>query len=138
GHIMHDTAKVIAGIAVFLIVVLSPVWYNTVTGQASYVPQLKLPTDEKYCVETAPYMRTNHIELLELWKKIVVRTGKRIYKATDGKTYTMSLAGTCMKCHSNKADFCDRCHNYTNVQPNCWECHVVPKGVKTEATEHAR
>ena len=28
---MYDTVKVIAGIAVFLIVVLSPVLYNTVT-----------------------------------------------------------------------------------------------------------
>jgi hypothetical protein len=124
---VYDTVKVIVGIAVFLIVVLSPVWYNAITGQAGYTPELKLPLNEKQCVEATPYMRVNHIELLNVWKETVVRTGERAYKATDGKTYTMSLAGTCMKCHSNKADFCDRCHNYTNVQPKCWDCHVAPK-----------
>jgi hypothetical protein len=129
---VHDSSKVIVGIAVFLIIVLSPIWYNVLKGQASYVPELIFPINEKQCVESLSYMRTNHIALLNLWKETAVRTGERIYKAGDGKTYTMSLAGTCMKCHSNKADFCDRCHNYVDVQPKCWDCHVAPK-----AAEHA-
>lgn len=124
---MYDTGKIIPGIAIFLIVVLSPVWYNAITGRDSHVPELRLPPDEKQCLEATPYMRTNHIDLLNLWKEAVVRTGERTYKATDGKTYTMSLTGTCMKCHSSKSDFCDRCHTYTNVQPKCWDCHVAPK-----------
>jgi len=33
-----------------------------------------------------------------------------------------------MKCHTDKAKFCDRCHNYVGVTPNCWDCHVEPKG----------
>lgn len=124
---MHDTGKVIIGIATFLIIVLSPIWYNVLTGRASYAPELKLPPDKKQCVEASPYMRVSHPELLSLWKETVVRTGERTYKAGDGKTYTMSLAGTCMKCHSNKADFCDKCHNYADVQPKCWDCHIAPK-----------
>jgi hypothetical protein len=135
---VHDTGKVIVGIGIFLVVVLSPIWYNAVTGRAGFVPDLKLPPHEKQCVEPAPYMRVNHIELLNLWKETVVRTGERTYKAGDGKTYSMSLAGTCMKCHSNKAEFCDRCHNYTDVQPKCWDCHVVPKAVKNEAMGYGR
>ena len=41
--------------------------------------------------------------------------------------YDISLAGTCMKCHSNKAEFCDRCHDYAGVSPDCWSCHVAPQ-----------
>jgi hypothetical protein len=130
---VHDSGKVIVGIAIFLAIVLSPIWYNALKGQASYVPELKLPLDEKQCIESTPYMRTNHIALLNLWKEAVVRTGERIYKAGDGKTYAMSLAGTCMKCHSNKTEFCDRCHNYTDVQPKCWDCHVAPKAAALTA-----
>ncbi len=38
------------------------------------------------------------------------------------------LTGTCLTgCHTNKADFCDRCHNYAGVSVYCWECHVDPK-----------
>jgi hypothetical protein len=129
---VYDSGKVIVGIAVFLAIVLSPIWYNALKGQASYVPELKLPLDEKQCIESTPYMRTNHIALLNLWKETVVRTGERTYKTSDGKTYMMSLVGTCMKCHSNKTEFCDRCHNYTDVRPKCWDCHVAPKEVKSE------
>jgi hypothetical protein len=40
----------------------------------------------------------------------------------------MSLTNTCItQCHSNKAKFCDRCHDYMNVQPWCWDCHNFPK-----------
>jgi hypothetical protein len=45
----------------------------------------------------------------------------------DGKPVTMSLVGTCMRCHSNKSQFCDACHNYLAVSPYCWECHIEPK-----------
>ncbi len=39
----------------------------------------------------------------------------RVYTAADGKKYNMSLQNECMKCHSNKAQFCDQCHNYMAV-----------------------
>ena len=124
---IFDSGKVTVGIVFFLVVVLSPIWYNAFTGKAGYVPELRLPAEEKQCVESAAFMRANHMELLNLWKEMVVRTGERTYKAGDGRTYTMSLAGTCMKCHSNKDEFCDRCHSYADVQPQCWDCHVAPK-----------
>jgi hypothetical protein len=58
----------------------------------------------------------------------VVREGRRDYVSTlSGTTYDMSLSRTCMDCHSNKADFCDRCHDYLAVNPYCWDCHVEPK-----------
>jgi hypothetical protein len=135
---VHDSGKVIAGIAFFLIVVLSPVWYNALTGRAGYVPELKLPVNEKQCVESAAFMRENHIELLNSCKETVVRTGEREYRSGDGKIYPMSLVGTCMKCHANKAEFCDRCHTYADVQPKCWDCHIAPKEVKASAMGYGR
>jgi hypothetical protein len=135
---VYDTGKVIVGIVFFLIAVLSPIWYNALTGQAGYVPELKLPVNEKQCVESVTFMRANHMEILNLWKETVVRTGQRAYTAGDGKIYPMSLVGTCMKCHANKSEFCDRCHTYADIQPKCWDCHVVPKKAKNEAMGYGR
>ncbi len=58
--------------------------------------------------------------------------GKRIPVKVAGMEYQKSLTGTCMKCHANKADFCDTCHNYLGVSPTCWDCHNFPKEQKHE------
>ncbi|HBZ55705.1 MAG TPA: menaquinol oxidoreductase, partial [Syntrophobacteraceae bacterium] len=55
-----------------------------------------------------------------------VRNGMREYKAPNGKVYNMSLQNECLRCHSNKAQFCDQCHNYMAVAPYCFTCHVEP------------
>ncbi len=124
---MHDAGKIIPGIAIFLLIATFPVWYNAVGGKAAPVPELKIVTKEKQCVEPKDYMRSRHMELIDLWKNSVVREGKRLYMGTGGKTYNMSLQNTCMDCHWNKAEFCDRCHNYAAVTPDCWNCHIEPK-----------
>jgi hypothetical protein len=56
-----------------------------------------------------------------------VRQGQRTYVATDGKEYMVSLTNTCMDCHRDKAKFCDRCHDYVQVSPTCWNCHNTPQ-----------
>jgi len=40
--------------------------------------------------------------------------------------FDMSLSNTCLSCHTNKAEFCDKCHGYASVDPYCWDCHVDP------------
>jgi len=75
-------------------------------------------------------MRVSHTDLLNTWKEQVVREGKRTYVSSRGKEYVMSLTNTCVDCHSNKAKFCDRCHDYMNVKPWCWDCHNVPQEAK--------
>jgi hypothetical protein len=69
------------------------------------------------------------MHLLMDWRDAAVRHDVHSFKAFNGKTYTMSLSGTCLSssCHTNKAEFCDRCHNYAAVSVNCWDCHVDPK-----------
>ncbi|MBW2145832.1 MAG: sulfate reduction electron transfer complex DsrMKJOP subunit DsrJ [Deltaproteobacteria bacterium] len=124
---MYDSGKIITGLIIFLVLITFPTWYNLVQGKASYVPELKIVTKEKECIEPTPYMRANHTELLTLWRESVVREGDRVYVGAGGKKYIMSLQNTCMNCHSNKTEFCDRCHNYSAVTPNCWDCHIAPK-----------
>jgi hypothetical protein len=36
----------------------------------------------------------------------------------------MSLEETCFSCHDDKSNFCDSCHDYTAVDPYCWDCHA--------------
>jgi hypothetical protein len=75
-------------------------------------------------------MKAKHMELLDTWRQAVVREGESLYVASDRKQYRMSLSNTCLNCHSNKDQFCDRCHNYAGVKPACWTCHVVPQELK--------
>ncbi len=123
---MRDRGIILGGLLVFLGVLTFPVWYNLAAGTTSKAPDLKLPTQEKNCVAPVEYMRTSHMDLLMDWREQVVRHNIRTFKAFDGKMYTMGLSQTCLKCHTSKADFCDRCHDYAGVKPTCWDCHVDP------------
>ena len=67
-------------------------------------------------------------ELLVEWRDRVVRDGVRTYRDDSGREVVMSLSGTCIgACHTDKAKFCDRCHDYAAVAPACWDCHIVPE-----------
>jgi hypothetical protein len=131
---MYDAPKVIIGIIIFLAIFLFPFYYNLVwTGPPPELQQPKdisgLPAEKtKACVEATDYMRSSHMELLDFWRDQVVRNKQRMYtSATTGKQYVMSLQNTCMDCHRSKEKFCDRCHDYLNESPKCWECHVAPE-----------
>jgi hypothetical protein len=123
---MHDGGKILTGLAAFLVVGLFPVWRPAI-GKAVPRPEPKIVTTEKRCVEPRETMRASHMELLNSWRDTVVRRGERTYRTADGNSVTMSLSGTCMRCHPNKKEFCDSCHNDLAVKPYCWECHIEPK-----------
>ena len=125
---MYDAGKIITVLIIFIGVISFPVWYITVSQGATSTPELEIVTEAEQCVEPVPYMKARHMDLLTEWKTSVVRENNRTYIAGDGREYNMSLTGTCLDCHSNKAEFCDRCHDYAGVQPDCWDCHVIPEG----------
>ena len=131
---IYNPGKIIAGTAVFFMVVTFPFWYGR--GKSVSPPDLKLDTPaiqrlkDKLCVEPAPFMRSNHRKLLVAWRDGAVREGNRSYRATDGRVYTISLTRTCLECHSNKKQFCDRCHDYAGAKPACWNCHIIPEEVR--------
>jgi hypothetical protein len=129
---MYDGWKIIIGIIIFIGIATFPFLYDI--GKASVPPpEPKIDTPEiqkmaeKKCIESKSYMQTEHMVMLNDWRDSVVRDGNRIYIASGGKEYAMSLQNTCMKCHSNKKKFCDECHNYVEVTPYCWDCHIEPK-----------
>jgi hypothetical protein len=124
---MSDRAKALSGLAVFLVLVAFPMWQTLGAEGDIARPELELPEDETSCVEETEYMTARHMELLNQWRNAVVREGETEYTSTSGETYTMSLTGTCMDCHDNRERFCTRCHDYSNVEPRCWNCHVEPR-----------
>jgi hypothetical protein len=133
---MHYGGKIIAGIVVFLVLVLFPVWFSFGNDKLGYVPEPKAPEGYEHCVESKEYMTANHMDLLNQWRDSVVRDGNRLYHSRDfpGETFPMSLSDysvqSCMTCHNDKAAFCDQCHNYVGVNPYCWDCHVEPQALK--------
>jgi hypothetical protein len=120
---MYDKGKVIPGLVVFVGIVLFPFWRNLAPG-GGVEPHPKLPTTEKECVLPREQMRETHMELLNDWRRTVVRTGVRTSVTATGKHVQMSLTGTCLSCHPNKGEFCDTCHNYLAVKVYCFDCHL--------------
>ena len=131
---LYNGGKIVAGIVVFVILITFPFWYGK--GKTSPQPTLSLDTPaiaqlpEKRCVEDTSVMRESHMKLLGNWRDGAVREGKRLYTARDGRVFEKSLSGTCLKCHSKKEQFCDRCHNYVGAKPTCFSCHSIPGEVK--------
>ncbi|MEW6607796.1 MAG: sulfate reduction electron transfer complex DsrMKJOP subunit DsrJ [bacterium] len=129
---MYDKGKIIPGLIIFVGLITFPFFYNLVKASGKPEPGLDTPVinkmSKKECVKPKDVMRTEHMKLLHEWREAVIRHGNREVGIIDGVRYEKSLQKTCMKCHSNKADFCDRCHNYVDVQPNCWNCHIAREG----------
>jgi hypothetical protein len=130
---MYDAWKIIVGLVIFVALFTAAFWMNA--GKAIPVPEpkidtpeiKKIPETERRCVEDKQFMRTTHMQLINDWRDEALREGNREYVNKNGEKYNISLQNTCMKCHSNKKDFCDTCHNYTGVSPYCWDCHLEPK-----------
>jgi hypothetical protein len=132
---MYDSGKIIIGLIIFVGLFTSPIWYDLSQGkEALKEPTLILPTNEnqKECIRSTEYMRSYHMEMLNDWRYEVVREGKRSFVSSTGKTFNMSLTKTCLNCHSDKAQFCDQCHNYVGVSPYCWECHLEPHNAENK------
>ncbi len=129
---MNDRKKIIAGLAIFILLVTFPFWSNF--GKKISSPELDFTQkvkDAKQCVMPNDIMASEHMHLLDSWRHSVVRNAKRVFINNVGVEYEMSISNTCLDCHSNKSDFCDKCHSYASVDPYCWDCHIDdPKGDK--------
>jgi len=138
---MRDKPLVVVGLVVALAVLTFPFWYAVAGGRPEPPPKMDLP-DGKCLVDD---MRARHMDLLEDWREEVVREGvSDLYESENhpGKFFERSLTKTCvLECHRGAAGtesvaadpattsekrFCQGCHDYAGVQPNCWDCHVGP------------
>lgn len=81
------------------------------------VPQLTLPTNATKCIEPTDYMRSSHMNLLKHVRDDIVRGGARM------PNYHIE---NCKTCHTKRAEFCDRCHDYVGAKPECFDCHYLP------------
>ena len=129
---LYDKGKIVTGLVIFLALITFPFWYNH--GKAAPAPKpllTKAAQAAKECVRSAEFMKAEHMQILNDWRNTVVRDGQRIYINGSGKEFEMSLSNACLDCHTNKTEFCDRCHNYASVTPYCWDCHIDnPKEMK--------
>ncbi len=127
---MYDGGKIIIGIVIFILVFTSPIWTNWLNPEEAHAPDIKYPENYEECVADKEYMNAFHMDMLNDWRDLVVRQNIRYLEKDgkpfmiDGKKAEMSLTKTCLKCHAVKEDFCDQCHNYLDVVPYCWDCHV--------------
>lgn len=127
---MYDLGKILIGIFIFIIIFSSPIWTNWLNPDKAETPNVVLPTNYKECVADKDYMKAYHMDLLNQWRDKVVRQDIRFLTKNgkpfmiDGQKAEMSLTKTCLRCHSNKEEFCDQCHNYMDVTPYCWDCHI--------------
>lgn len=128
---LYNGGLILTGLVIFLALVTLPVTANLAKG-AYKEPKLQMPAapNDKACIEDKETMRNTHMQILDEWRDAVVRDGKRTYTNKHGKQFSMSLQNTCMKCHNNKEEFCDKCHAEAAVTPYCWDCHIAPKGKK--------
>ncbi len=124
---MSDKGKIVAGLVVFLVLVTFPLWFALAARADTAMPELEYPSEATQCIEDAAYMRANHMDVLNRWRNALVRDGATEDTTSTG-VYFMSLTGTCMDCHDNRDTFCTTCHDYSSVNPKCWDCHVEPRG----------
>jgi hypothetical protein len=127
--VTNDKKMIAVGLIIFLIAATYPFWSAYLSGAKASRPVLEKPVGQTKCVEDTAFMRQNHMQMLNEWRTMSVRNGVTYYTSkSDNARHEMSLTKTCLKCHEKRDRFCDRCHNYANVAPTCWNCHNGPKG----------
>ena len=128
---MRERLLILAVLAGFVAVATYPASRALATGTTAARPRLAKPRLPGACVVPPGEMRVSHMRLLVEWRDLAVRKGVRTVSMPDGRTWRTTLTGTCLQCHGAKEEFCDRCHAYAAVTPECWGCHVaVPPGAE--------
>lgn len=100
-----------------LILVIFAVWVVLPTFAWAEPPQPEKAVRGP-CVRDAAWMRRNHMDFLK---------HKRVETVREGKFVKSESFLECAGCHQSRERFCDRCHAYAVVAPNCFECHQYPK-----------
>ena len=132
---MYNKGTVIAGLAIFVLFVTFPIWFNGLDAGPLPKPELP-PGGEKECVAPAALMRDTHMQLLNVWRDDVLREADRVAGKVGDREFRKGLQMACMECHTNKEKFCDTCHEYASVTPTCWDCHLTPAEAASRKEAH--
>ncbi len=125
---MYDGGKIIAGLVLFAAFALFPFFWSNAMGTEAGAPELAKAKPGTQCVQAKETMREGHMQILNRWRDEVVRSGDHYFTGEDGLVHEKSLTNTCLDCHGERAQFCDKCHAYAGVAPYCWDCHVTQEG----------
>lgn len=108
----------------------------TLPATAADLPQWPKARGEA-CIASNEVMRRDHPDMLKHQRDDTLRLGIRGTKAS---------LKACVECHSTTSDgkavpvndpgqFCQSCHAYAAVKPDCFECHATtPKAPVKEAS----
>jgi hypothetical protein len=138
---LYHGRYILPALGAFLVIVTLPAWRGVAARGAGF-QRPPNPHGER-CLEPISFIRAQHMRLLVRWRDEVVREGRRVYVASDGRTWEKSLK-TCLACHgqtdaqgksTTAAAACNDCHHYVNAKPDCWNCHPdsATAGVTTVA-----
>jgi hypothetical protein len=119
---MMDAGKLVGGLAIAALVAAGPLWVGAVRGAKSEAPVP--PSGSAQCLEPKDSMRRNHPALLADWREQAVRFGQRTQRTSDGREVRIGLEETCLGCHGEASQFCERCHTQVGVTLSCWQCHA--------------
>ena len=79
---MYDAKYIIPGLIVFVALMTFPIWKNM--GNAGPVPKPEKPVGVTKCIDSAKYMRTSHMKVLDDWRDESLREGDRAPVEVDG------------------------------------------------------
>ena len=129
---MAGTLKQFLSLGVVIMTTAALAWAGAETqSKPDGVPKpvISKAVKGEQCVEPTPYMRRNHMEVLDGHRDKAVIEGIRT------KKYSLK---ECINCHaseqtgsvaSTKDDFCVSCHSYASVKIDCFDCHSTkPQG----------
>ena len=128
---MNKNRLVALGLILFVVLFTIPVLMNLGKTVTQTQPpallqdaQAMQALADKLGVKNIEEYREKHKQVLAEWKDAAVRDGKRIYVTRDGREIPISLENL-----ASQPQLCSTCHDYAGIEkPNCWTCHVEPKG----------
>ena len=117
---MQRTKWVIGSLVVFAVVLFSPFLVNAVTGHLGAKVDAPNPkaAHGTACILPTEEMRQVHMKMFMHTRDDTVRRGIHVQQKS---------LKHCQTCHPTRADFCDKCHNFAGVKPECWNCHFYPE-----------
>ena len=118
---MRDGGKIVGGFVIAVVVAAGPLWVASARGVKPVALARAAGGDP--CLQPREEMRKNHPALLAQWRERVVRLGDRVHHSEHGLDVRISLTGTCLGCHGEASEFCDKCHAQAAVTLSCWRCH---------------
>lgn len=121
---MYHKGYVVLLIVVMLGLASAPlILANSGKGFEYVREELEKPKGD-HCIESKDYMSKYHMELLNEWREMAIREGKRLY-ISNGEIYNASIY-ECFNCHKYE-EFCSKCHEFGGVEVYCWTCHTPPE-----------